>query len=474
MIFFCWIFFISVATTGALAAGCVLGWSSPAEYEVVTKQGYGFPVSNEQWSWIGANATLGGIVSCLIIGIIMDIFGRKTTMLSLIVPFSIGWSLIIWPTSVAMLYIGRFLIGFAGGAFFVVAPAYIGEIASKSIRGTLASYLQLMVTCGILFVYVIGHFFAMKTYNIICAILPLVFGALFIWMPETPNYWIIKNQVTKAENSLKWLRGNQYDYSDELIEMQMEHELIRQNRAGFFTAFKKPATKRALLISLGLLFFVQFSGINAVIFYSGFIFEASHADIESSVATIIVGVMQVIATFVASLTVDKLGRRFLLITSASIMCICNVCLGTYFYLMDHESPYIPHLSWLPITSLCLYIIAFSLGLGPIPWVLVGEIFTTEVKAIASSLSGSTSWLIAFLVTKFFSNIRDAIGIGETFFIFAGFALGCTIFICFMVPETKGRSFNDIQRSLGADNENSNSEADDNTTITTVSQNTIAI
>lgn len=368
---------ISPATTGALAAGCVLGWSSPAENDVVIKGAYGFPVTKEQWSWIGSNATLGGIISCLIIGVIMDRIGRKHTMLALIIPFSIGWSMMIWPTSVTMLYIGRFIIGFAGGAFFVVAPAYIGEIASKNIRGTLASYLQLMVTCGILFVYVIGHFFAMKTYNMICAILPLIFGGLFVWMPESPHYWIIKNQTEKAESSLKWLRGTDYNYDDELIEIQIEQELIRQHPGNFFTALKKSATRRALMITLCLLTLTQFSGINAVIFYTGFIFKQSHANIESSLATIIVGIMQVMATFVASLTVDKLGRRFLLILSAFVMCICNICLGVYFYLLDQKSAVISDLYWLPIASLCVYIIAFSLGLGPVVW--VGSITDFPIK-----------------------------------------------------------------------------------------------
>lgn len=346
----------------------MLGWSSPAENDVVNKDAYGFAVTKEQWSWIGSNATLGGIISCLIIGVIMDRMGRKHTMLALIIPFTIGWSMMIWPTSVAMLYIARFLIGFSGGAFFVVAPAYIGEIASKNIRGTLASYLQLMVTCGILFIYVIGHFFSMKIYNIICAILPLIFGGLFVWMPESPHYWIMKNQTEKAERSLKWLRGSQYNYNDELIEIHIEQELIRQHQGNFFTALKKSATRRALMITLCLLALTQFSGINAVIFYTGFIFEQSHANIESSLATIIVGIMQVLATFVASLTVDKLGRRFLLILSASVMCICNISLGTYFYLLDQKSAVISDLYWLPIASLCVYIIAFSLGLGPVVWV----------------------------------------------------------------------------------------------------------
>lgn len=117
-----------LATSGALAAGCMLGWSSPSQSKIVKENEYDFPVSLEQFSWVGSNSNLGGIISCLIIGLVMDGIGRKTTMLALVIPFTIGWACIIWASSVAMLYIGRFLTGFAGGAFFVVAPAYIGEI----------------------------------------------------------------------------------------------------------------------------------------------------------------------------------------------------------------------------------------------------------------------------------------------------------------------------------------------------------
>lgn len=436
-----------LATTGALAAGCVLGWSSSAENEIVNKSAYGFTVTIEQWSWIGSLATLGGIISCLIMGVVMDSVGRKCTMLLLIIPFSVGWAIIIWPSSVAMLYTGRFCVGFAGGAFFVVAPAYIGEIASKNIRGTLGSYLQFMITVGILCVYLFGYFFTLNTYNIICAILPLLFGAIFIWMPESPYYYVMQNQCESAEKSLKWLRGDQYNFNNELTGIQIEHDLMIQNRTSLITALKKPATKRALMISLLLLLFTQLSGINAVIFYTSKIFERAHVGIESSVATIIVGIMQVIATLVASLTVDSLGRRFLLITSALIMCICNICLGIYFHLFSNKSPLIVHLNWLPICSICVYIIAYSIGLGPIPWVLISEIFTTETKATASSLSGAMSWLIAFIVTKFFSNMTNTLGESVTFFVFAVFAAICTIFIITVIPETKGKSFNEIQRLL---------------------------
>lgn len=332
-----------------------------------------------------------------------------------------------------------------------------------------------MVTAGILFSYVVGHFFYLNTFNIICAILPLIFGGIFLWMPESPYFYVMKNRIDKAEESLVWLRGEEYNYNDELIEIQIENELITRNRVSIWTAIRKPATQRGLIITMGCVLFVQFSGINAVIFYTGYIFNAAGTGIGPSLATIIVGIMQVVATFVALMTIDRLGRRFLLVGSALVMCICNIGFGVYFYISEHKSEYLDVLNWLPITSCCLYIIAFSLGLGPVPWVLCGELFNQEVKAIGSSLTGSTSWLIAFIVTKFFSNVRDLIGISSTFFIFAVFAAICTVFILIVVPETKGKSFNEIQRSLVSDV----SEIDDNqTTVTSApqntSQNTIAI
>lgn len=246
----------------------------------------------------------------------------------------------------------------------------VGEIATNDIRGTLGSCLQLMITIGILFAYVVGNFLALKAFNFVCATLPLVFGLIFIWMPESPYYYVMKNRIQDAESSLKWLRGEQFDYINELANIKTEHEISVRNSASWSIILSKPATRRGIMISLILLLFTQLSGINAVIFYTGSIFEQTKSNITSTNATIIVGVMQVVATFTASLTVDHLGRRLLLIMSATTMCICNIGLGVYFYLLDHNYDSIGSLSWLPISSLCIYIIAFALGLGPIPWVLV--------------------------------------------------------------------------------------------------------
>jgi len=198
------------------------------------------------------------------------------------------------------------------------------------------------------------------------------------------------------------------------------------------------------------MFFLQLSGINIVIFYTGFIFNAAHIDLKTELAIILVGVMQVIATFIASMIVDKTGRRVLLLISISIMAVCKILLGVYFYLNDNDASSVENIGWLPVVALCLYIIVFSLGFGPIPWLMVGELFAADIKGVGGSAAGSFSWIFAFVVTKTFSNIQNAIGIGPTFWLLSGFSILGTFFVFFVVPETKGKSLSEIQEMLAGD------------------------
>lgn len=358
--------------------------------------------------------------------------------------------MLLWPQNVFMLYVGRFLVGAAAGAFFVAAPVYIGEIASNENRGKLGTMFQLMVTVGILYAYVVGNFFTVFTFSILCAIVPLLFGSIFVFMPETPHYFVRKNKSHLAIDSLQWLRGSNYNYTHDLHEITDEIATAQNRQTTLIEALLTPAARRAIIISLSLMAIMQFSGINAVIFYTEAIFDAANSGMAASTASIMVGAMQVVATYGASLLIDRLGRRILLITSISLMFVCNIAIGVYFYLLEHEPKTASNFGWLPISALCLYIISYSLGLGPIPWVLIGELFTADVKGPASSASGTAAWLLAFLVTKSFTNVRDWIGLGETFWLFAFFSLLGSVFVYLFVPETKGKSFAEIQRLLGND------------------------
>lgn len=352
---------------GGLSAGAAFGWTSPAQYRMTNQTEYGFRIDEEQWSWVVSTSTLGAAFSCAIIGTIITYYGRKNTMLILCVPFIVGWVLIIWANDLAMLLIGRILLGISGGAFFVVTPIYIGEIAQKDIRGALGSFLQLMVTIGILIVYGVGYDLNVFIFSIICGVLPLAFAVTFVFMPESPFYLISKNRKEDAIKSLKKLRGEQYDFSNEFNELQHQHDKDVNNKISILNALRRRTTVKALIIILGLIFFLQLSGINIVIFYTGFILNAANVAIKTELAIILVGAMQVIATFIASMIVDKTGRRILLLISISIMAICKILLGIFFFMSNNDVTSVKNLGWLPVVALCLYIIVYALGFGPIPW-----------------------------------------------------------------------------------------------------------
>lgn len=193
-------------------------------------------------------------------------------MLGLIVPFLIGWGLVIWAHSFATLLIGRFIIGLSGGAFCISAPQYSSEIVEVNIRGTVGSFFELMISSGILFTYIIGAFVSVRILTLMCAALPIIFGAVFAFMPESPLYLIKINRTDEARRSLRWLRGETFDYSEE-IDCWKEDKEISQTKSSIFSYLKQKAVRKSVVIGFGLGIFQQLAAINVVVFYATQIFE---------------------------------------------------------------------------------------------------------------------------------------------------------------------------------------------------------
>lgn len=325
---------------------------------------------------------------------------------------------------------------------------YTSEIAQNEIRGTLGSYFQLLLTVGILFAYVLGAFVSPQVLAIICACVPLVFGVVFFLQPETPVYSLKKGNEEAAAAALRRLRGPHYNVDAEIADIKESLRKEKEQQISFSESIKKRATKISLLVCFGLMFFQQLSGINAVVFYVGSIFEQTGSSLSPTNATILVGVMQVIATFVSSLIVDKFGRKVLLVGSDFLMAVSAILVGVYFSLDNTRSAEeMKDIGTLPIVALCLFIIVFSLGYGPIPWMISSEVFPSEIKSNASSAAGTFNWFLAFIVTKFYLSVKEAINTDATFYLFAGISLCGTVFVYFIVPETKGKSLEQIQKEL---------------------------
>lgn len=180
------------------------------------------------------------------------------------------------------------------------------------------------------------------------------------------------------------------------------------------------------------------------------LFQAADTGIDSDLSTIIIGSVPFAATITCLALVDRVGRKILLLISITSMTVMLTSLGVFFYLQDNYPETAKSLGWLPLTSLCLYIISFSLGFGCIPWMMMIEVLPKEITPVVSSVLGAFNWLLAFIITATFNSIADVIGIGQTFWIFASLSLTGIIFVLVVVPETKGKSMIDIQRMLSGE------------------------
>lgn len=435
------------ASLGALAFGTVMGWTAAAgnagidlavEYEI--------PISIGEYSWIGSVTNLGCAVVCIPIGILTDALGRKVSMLMLIVPYLIGWGLIIFSKSVIMFVVGRFLLGLSGGAFCVVIPIYTAEIGETAIRGRLGSYLELMMSTGILFSYTISSFTTIYRLSIILSIIPLIFFSVFSFMPETPVYYLMKNKEDQARASLLRLRGPEYNIDEELQTQKDALLEEAKNRGSFLEAMKSKSSQNGLIVAYGLMFFQQLSGITAIVFYTTTIF-ARGGSVSQEASMIIAGSLQVFSTSISMLVVDKLGRKLLLISSIAAMTIGTLTLGTYFYMLRTEVD-VSTFSWLPLVSVGLFLVMCSFGFGPIPWMMVGELFSPQIKGVAGSSACCFNWMMAFLVARWYNELAIAFGIHTTFWIFSAISGLGILFVVFIVPETKGKSLEQIQVELG--------------------------
>ncbi|KAF2883247.1 hypothetical protein ILUMI_22917 [Ignelater luminosus] len=434
---------------GSIASGTVWGWTGNIIGELKNKKFNNIEIDDFDIKWIGSCAPLGAMIMCLLIGIICEKLGRKLSLLILAVVLFGGWLFIIFANSAVMIYVGRIITGMGGGGFYIAAPLYSSEIAEKEIRGALVT-IATFIPFGVMVAYIIAYVANPEIYTIIVAVLPLLFAFAFIFQPETPVYSMKQGREAEARNALIRLRGNSYDVDAELKEIKKAIEENPEVKISFKESMKKRSTKKAATICFSLMFLQQASGINAVVYYISNIFESSGTNLDPKISTVIVGVIQVISTYVTSLIVDKLGRKPLLSISYIFMAIGLIILGV-FYTLSERWLVPPHtlksLGFMPLLGLLLYMVAFPLGCGIIPWLLPAELFPPEIKGVASAAVGTFNRFMTFLITNFYFDIKQAVGGDITFYIFSIVCVFTAIFVFPVVPETKGKSFYQIQKEL---------------------------
>ncbi|XP_063000819.1 solute carrier family 2, facilitated glucose transporter member 8 isoform X2 [Elgaria multicarinata webbii] len=445
------------AVLGPLSFGFVLGYSSPAIPSLKRSGNPALRLEDSQASWFGSVVTLGAAAGGILGGYLVDKAGRKLSLMFCAVPYVFGFLTIVSAQNVWMLYVGRLLSGLASGVTSLVVPVYISEIAHSKVRGMLGSCVQLMVVTGILGAYMAGMGLGWRWLAVLGSVPPCIMLGLMAFMPETPRFLLSRNQQAEAVAALQFLRGPLVEHEWECREIQAsahEQELS-------LAEFKNPSIYKPFFIGVTIMFFQQVSGINAIMFYAETIFEEANFK-NSSAASVIVGSIQVFFTAVAALIIDRTGRKILLVFSGFIMAASAAVFGMYFkmalpgpgnssHVKWSDSPLglalveeEHSLAWLAVLSVGLFIMGFALGWGPIPWLVMSEIFPLRARGVASGACVLTNWFMAFLITKEFHDLMVLLTPYGTFWLFSGTCLLSVLFTILCVPETKGKSLEEIE------------------------------
>ncbi len=379
-------------------------------------------------------------IGALLNGRLADILGRKKIFLYTAIIFFIGSILCFISPNVLFLMASRFIVGFAIGIITFLAPLYLSEIAPEKIRGALVSLFQLSITLGILFSYLTNACFAkygnwrMMLFVGVVPALILISGSIF--MPDTPRWYILSNRENKAKKVLAWLRND----IDVELEIENIKSLLKDKKEKSRFEFRKWMLF-PLLIGVGGMFIQQWTGINTIIYYAPYILKnAGFNDNTGAIyATIGIGVVNFLMTFIAIFTSDKLGRKPLLYIGLCGMGLCLMMLAFSFKCGLYSK-------YIALISSMLYIMFFACSLGPIMILLVSEVFPLKIRGVMMSLSMMANFIFNFSVSISFLPLLNKIGEFKTFLIFSVLSFLSIIFVKYVIPETKGITLEDIERN----------------------------
>ncbi|XP_045541284.1 solute carrier family 2, facilitated glucose transporter member 1-like [Papilio machaon] len=400
------------------------------------------------WSVTVSIYCVGGMIGGILTGFIADRFGRKGGLLLNNVFVFLGAAFqgcSKVANSAELLIIGRLLIGINSGLNAGLAPLYLAEISPISMRGSIGTVYQLVITITILLSQVLGLEVVLGTewgWPLLLAVtaIPAIIQCVTLpFCPESPKYLLLnKGQELHAQRALNWLRGDVAVHG----EMEEMHQEAEKNKVSKKVTFRELVTNRQLrqplTIALVVMIAQQFSGINAVIFFSTDIFKkAKLNESQSQYATLGMGAMNVVMTLISLVLVEVAGRKTLLMTGFSGMILCSVGLCVASLYTEHM-----WVSYLCIGLVILFVVTFAVGPGSIPWFLVTELFNQAARPAASSVAVTVNWTANFIVGLSFLPLSLVLGM-NTFIIFAILQLLFLLFIKCKVPETKNKTVEEI-------------------------------
>jgi SP family galactose:H+ symporter-like MFS transporter len=433
--------FVYVAAAISALGGLLFGYDTGVISGAILFIKQDFSLSSTLEEFVVSAVLIGAVLGAIVGGTLADRLGRRRSLLLSAAIFALGAFGTAFSPSVMVLIVGRVIVGVAIGAASFIAPMYISEVSPNKIRGRLVALNQIALTSGIVIAYLVDYALS----NVqgwrwmlgLAAIPAAALGVGMVFMPNSPRWLVAQNDNVKANEVLKRIRS-QGDVERELKEIQIS----LQKQTGGWTELKSPLIRPALVVGIGLAIFQQITGINTVIYYAPTIFQFAGFKSASAaiLATVGVGVINVLMTVVAMQLLDRVGRRPLLLAGLIGMVVSLVVLGVAFWLPTQGQL----VGWIAAISLAAYVGSFAIGLGPVFWLLISEIYPLSVRGLAMSIATVANWGSNLIVALTFLTLVGVLGRPGVFWLYGLIGIGAWFFAHSLVPETRGKSLEEIE------------------------------
>ncbi len=437
---------VAVAAVGGILFGYDTGVISGAILFITSE--FALPPTLEEIAT--SSVLVGAILGAIAGGLLADRIGRRLSIIAASVVFLAGTGIVVGATDLSIFLVGRVLIGIAIGVASFVSPLYISEIAPPAFRGGMVSLNQLFITFGILISYGVDFLFSSSgDWRAMFALGAVPAAVLLIGMvllPDSPRWLLSRQHMNRAIAVLEKARGT----GDVFGELDDIKKAIGMQKGGNWSDLLASSIRMPLIVGLGLAVLQQLTGINTVIYYAPTIFQFSglHSAGASIAATAGVGTVNVIATAVAVVLIDRVGRRPLLLVGVAGMVVSLAVLGAGFAFSGTVQGG-SLLGLITAVSLMTYIASFAIGLGPVFWLLISEIYPLTVRGRAMGVTTIANWAANFLITVTFLTLVGAIGQAGVFWLYALVSIIAWFFVFRLVPETKGLTLEEIEEHFRA-------------------------
>lgn len=410
-----------------------------------------FTLAHRDQEWVVSSMMLGAALGALFNGWLSSRLGRKYSLMAGAILFIVGSLGSAFATNLEILLFARVILGVAVGIASYTAPLYLSEMASENVRGKMISMYQLMVTLGILLAFLSDTAFSYSgNWRAMLGVLALpavVLLVMVIFLPNSPRWLAAKGQHGQAERVLRMLRDTSEKAREELEEIR-ESLKVKQGGWALFKANRN--VRRAVFLGMLLQAMQQFTGMNIIMYYAPKIFEmagfSSHH--EQMIATVVVGLTFMLATFIAVYTVDKSGRKPVLKIGFTVMALGMLILG--YCLMQVEHGVVSRgISWLSVGMTMMCIAGYAMSAAPVVWILCSEIQPLKCRDFGVTCSTTTNWVSNMIIGATFLTLLDSIGAAGTFWLYTALNLVFVVITFWLVPETKNVTLEHIEKNLMA-------------------------